>query len=50
MLLKPIRGESSLLLLFGKKIGNVPLFANYIGACLYFETRLPYNQVMPDQT
>ena len=34
-------GESSLLPLFGKKFGNMPLFANYIGVCPCFETRLP---------
>ena len=33
--------ESSLLPLFGKKIGKMPLFANHRGACPYFDSRLP---------
>ena len=36
-----ITGNSSLLPLIFKKIGNMPLFANYIAACPYFDTQLP---------
>ena len=33
-----------------KKIGNILLFPNYIGACPCFKTQFYQNQVMPDQT
>ena len=43
-------GESGILPFLKKKIGNMPLFPNYIRACPCFETRFYQNRVMPDQT
>ena len=46
-----ILGDSGILPLIFKKMGNMPLFANYIRACPCFDTRLSVeNRVMPDQT
>ena len=35
------RGDSTILPLILKKIGNMLMFANYIGACPCFDTQLP---------
>ena len=36
-----LEGDSGILPLIFLKIGNMPLFANYIWACSCFDTRLP---------